>query len=89
MFTHVMHVEYVDGYRLRLRFEDGATGVADLAHSLDGPVFAPLREQAQFLKFHLECGTVAWPNGADFAPEYLRELAGLPTANPHASHLVG
>ena len=83
MFTHVIHAEYAGGHRLRLKFDDGAEGVADLVNSLDGPVFLPLRDACEFAKFHIALGTVSWPSGADFAPEYLRELAGLPVANPH------
>ena len=38
---------------------------------LDGAVFEPLRDPAYFASVKLDsfCGTVVWPNGADFAPE--------------------
>ena len=43
---------------------------------LDGPVFEPLRAPAYFASVTLDsiCGTVVWPNGADFAPEALYEF---------------
>ena len=34
---------------------------------LNGPVFAPLRDQAYFERFFIEGGAVTWPNGADIA----------------------
>ena len=39
-------------------------------------MFEPLREIERFQKVDLnpETGTVEWPNGADFAPEFLFEI---------------
>jgi hypothetical protein len=39
------------------------------------PRSEPLRDEAFFAKvvFHPELHTLVWPNGADFAPEFLRE----------------
>ena len=73
---HVRSVEYRGGHRLHLAFTDGAEGEVDLARHLDGPVFAPLRDPGAFatVYLHPELRTIAWPNGADFAPEFLREL---------------
>lgn len=70
---HVTDVRIQAGFVLWLRFNDGAEGIVDLAAELDGEIFAPLRNAAYFSLAHLdhELGTVAWPNGADFAPEFL------------------
>jgi hypothetical protein len=45
-----------------------------LTNELDGEVFEPLRDVEYFktFKLHPELRTVVWPNGADFAPEFLR-----------------
>lgn len=44
------------------------------APELYGEVFEPLKDFAYFRTFrvHPELRTVVWPNGADFAPEFLR-----------------
>jgi hypothetical protein len=64
------------GYRLWLRFNDGSEGEVDLSGELEGTVFEPLRDQALFAQVCVdpELHTIAWPNGADLAPEFLRGL---------------
>ena len=44
----------------------------DLADELWGEVFEPLRDPAFFGRFTVD-HTLVWPNGADFAPEFLHE----------------
>jgi hypothetical protein len=58
---------------VRLIFSDGLEGTVDFAPWLDGPIFEPLKEPAYFRCFFLDGGTVAWPNGADIAPETLHK----------------
>lgn len=67
--------EYMSGYRLKLTFEDGRVGVLDLQDQLWGEVFEPLRDIEQFKEFRVDAilQTIVWPNGADFAPEFLYE----------------
>ena len=67
--------EYLDGYRLRLTFEDGRVGELHLEDQLWGEVFEPLRDVGQFKDFRIdpELHTIVWPTGADLAPEYLYE----------------
>jgi hypothetical protein len=42
-----------------------------------GPVFNPLKDVDYFKNFKLEGHTIVWPNGADFAPEYLKSKLQL------------
>ncbi|MDA0787822.1 MAG: DUF2442 domain-containing protein [Proteobacteria bacterium] len=65
--------EYLDGYRLKITFSDGASGVIDLTDELWGEVFAPLKDLEAFKSFRVddELSTIVWPTGADLAPEYL------------------
>lgn len=73
MFLHVIEARYVRNYRVWLRFNDGTCGEVDLGGELEGPVFGPLRDPEQFKRFRIAHHTLAWDNGADFAPEFLRE----------------
>ena len=74
MLTNVLEAKYAGAYKIWLRFNDGSEGEVDLGHELYGEVFEPLKDLAYFQRFHLdsELRTVCWPNGADFAPEFLR-----------------
>ena len=66
-------VEVVGEYRLRLTFADGTVGEVDFGEREWGGVFEPLRDQMYFARVAVdpEAGTIAWPNGADMAPEPL------------------
>ena len=77
MFLHITYATYLDGYKILVKFNDHSEGVVDLAESLNGSVFAPLKNLEIFQQFNLdnELGTLTWCNGADFAPEYLYFLA--------------
>jgi hypothetical protein len=77
---HVIGADYEGEYRLRVWFNDGSEKVLDFEGWLDGPVFEPLHDLTFFRRFFIEGGTVAWPNGADIAPEtlYEAEPADLP-----------
>lgn len=72
---HVIRAEYKGDYRIHLTFADGTANTLDFGPWLEGPVFEPLKDREYFKRFFLEAGTVAWPNGADVAPETLYEVA--------------
>jgi len=73
---NVCDVKVCGAHRLWLRFSDGAAGEIDLGSQLTGPIFQPLRDPSAFAAVRVdpEIRTIAWPNGADFAPEFLRSL---------------
>ena len=73
MNYHVMEARYVGAHVVWLRFRDGTAGEIDLVQELRGPIFQPLHDLAYFKAFmvHPEFHTLVWPNGADFAPEFL------------------
>ncbi len=76
MFLHVTDARHVGGHRVHVSFNDGTSAEIDLSGSLDGPIFEPLRDVEYFKSFSIVGNTLAWPNGADFAPEHLHSLAG-------------
>jgi hypothetical protein len=63
-------------FELLLEFSDGVVKRVDLSSELHGEVLEPLKQAEFFGKAYLnrETGTVEWPNGADFAPEFLYEI---------------
>ena len=75
-FVKVTSAQVLGHYRLRLGFSDGSLRDVDLTGELRGPVFEPLADPDFFAQVHVddELGTVVWPNGADFAPEFLNEI---------------
>ena len=74
MLPRIADARYAEGHTIWLRFADGAEGEVNLEGELDGDVFEPLKDKEYFKAFqlHPELRTVVWPNGADFAPEFLR-----------------
>lgn len=74
MIPHVVEAKYLAGHKVWLRFNDGSCGEVDLADELEGPVFEPLKNVEYFRQFLLLYNTLSWQNGADFAPEFLREM---------------
>jgi hypothetical protein len=81
MYYSVVSAEYVDGYRLRVVFEDGTAAVVDLEpYAQRGGVFRKLVDPKFFKRFRIntDFGTICWgaEGELDMAPERLYELAG-------------
>jgi hypothetical protein len=87
MLLRVTDAHYVGDYRLRLSFNNGTQGIVDLEPELYGEIFEPLRDKRLFREFTVTSRTIEWPNGADFAPEFLFEAAAL-TSNPDVRNTI-
>ena len=74
MIPHVVEAKHIQGHRVWLKFDDGACGEVDLSDELSGPIFEPLKRVEYFRQFIVRYNTLSWQNGADFAPEFLREM---------------
>ena len=72
--SRITHARHAAGHTVWLRFSDGVQGEVDLSNELHGEIFEPLKDVAYFEqpRVHAELRTAVWPNGADFAPEFLR-----------------
>ena len=73
MIPYLKEAWHIRDYTLGLRFSDGITGEIDFQSELYGEIFEPLKDPATFARFRVdpELRTLTWPNGADFAPEFL------------------
>lgn len=75
MCYDVIDAKYIRDFIIWIKFDDGSEGEVDLAAELWGEVFEPLKDADYFRNFTVAIGTIAWPNGADFAPEFLYDKA--------------
>ena len=76
----VNKVEYVDGYKLKLRFSDHTTKIVDMEPIIKKSkrVFLPLKDIEYFKKVSLDDRvhplSICWPNGADMCPDLLYDM---------------
>lgn len=84
----VTSVEVLHDHVVRLGFSDGCVGEIDLGPKLRGPIFDPITADYDLfckVSTDLEPGTIAWPNGADLAPEVLHFEAVDACPDPHTA----
>jgi len=75
MLIKVINAKYVKDYEIEFSFNDGIKKIIDLKNEIDGPIFEPLKSKEYFKNFKTNRWTIEWENGADFAPEFLYDLA--------------
>ena len=76
MFLNVTRVRHLQPNELEVEFSDGLVKKFDLSKELCGEAFEPLKDPELFKQVAVkeETNTIEWPNGADFAPEFLYEI---------------
>jgi len=72
----VTEAKYLEGYKLKIRFDNGESKVVDLQPHIDGPIFEPLKDLDFFKSFCVnpDIDAIVWPNNADFSPDFLYEI---------------
>lgn len=75
--NRVKKVEYLDGYRLKLKFDNGKVKVIDLEDELRGAKnnFRDLKDISYFKKVKCDGFSIIWPNDIDFCPNWLYKHA--------------
>lgn len=74
MLKDIIAAQPLDGYQLRLKFEDEVEGVVDIAELIEFTgIFEPLSDPAYFAQVTVnpDLGTICWENGADLDPDVL------------------
>ncbi|MFZ5474543.1 MAG: DUF2442 domain-containing protein [Pseudomonadota bacterium] len=64
------------GYRLAVTFQDGLSGIVDMAglvNAKNAGIYAELADPTRFEQAFLDLGVIAWPNGADLDPAWMHE----------------
>ena len=89
MLPSVTTAKYVKGYLIAVKFNDGTKKVIDFEPWLNGPIFKPLKNKDYFKKFFVDGPTIAWPNGADIAPETLYETEAVNVGQNHKMRRAG
>lgn len=96
MKYEVISANYLQDYKIELKFRDGTTGIVDFHIFLGrGKMTRPLKKKEFFRSFKIdeELGTLVWENGYDIAPDTLYYLvtgkhdhiSGLPEYIMHAN----
>ena len=74
MLYDITRAEYVEGYKLKIMFEDNKQGIVDFSgYIAKGGVFSKFSDIDFFKNFSVsdELGTIVWNNEIDIAPETL------------------
>lgn len=72
MLVRAQGVQPLTGFVVHVTFTDGTTRDVDLGPYLQGPIFEPIRKNADlFRAVRVEYGVLTLPNGADIDPDVL------------------
>jgi hypothetical protein len=74
MLYDVIKANYLEGYKLKIEFENGFSGIVDLSqYPQKGGVFSKFSDLSFFRNFKVSksLGTIVWNKEVDIAPETL------------------
>jgi hypothetical protein len=80
----IIEARPLEGYRLKVRFNDGLEGIYAVAPEQRGGVFLSLRDPAIFnaVRLNPDFGCVEWPGGVDLCPTSMHEEMLAPVDAP-------
>ncbi|MBR4159070.1 MAG: DUF2442 domain-containing protein [Spirochaetia bacterium] len=74
---YVVSAEYAGDYKIKVKFNDSTSGIADFKQKVSTdhrPIIRELKDIKLFKNFWIEADTITWSNGVDFAPEFIKSL---------------
>ena len=77
MLHDVISAEYLQEYKIKVTFDDGSEGIADLCeYSQKGGIFSKFKDLNFFKTFSVnkELGVLSWGDEIDIAPETLYSM---------------
>jgi hypothetical protein len=76
MSRKIKKVQYLEGYSLKLLFDDGKNKIVDLADIVrrGQNLIAQLKDIEFFRKVKCDGFSVIWPNGIDLCPDVLYKM---------------
>lgn len=76
MSHRIKKVQYLEGYSLKLLFDDGKNKIVDLADIVrrGQNLIAQLKDIEYFKKVKCDGFSVIWPNGIDLCPDVLYKI---------------
>lgn len=73
--NEVIDIKVLDNYQIWIRFKDGIEKIINIQKFLGKGISKELLEYENFKKVSIEPGGgIAWYNGFDFCPNYLKDL---------------
>jgi hypothetical protein len=73
--NEVVNLKVLDDFQIWLKFNDGTEKVINFRKFIGNGISKDLLDYENFIKVTIEPGGgIAWYNGYDFCPNYLKEL---------------
>ena len=72
---HVESAEYQSDYKIIVTFNDGSSHLVDFENTISNDsraIVSALKDLTVFKDFSIQHHTIAWANGLDFAPEFIK-----------------
>ncbi|MCR5284188.1 MAG: DUF2442 domain-containing protein [Treponema sp.] len=77
----MLHVEsaiYKNDYKIVVTFNDGSSHLVDFENTISNDsraIVSALKDLTVFKDFSIQHHTLAWANGLDFAPEFIKDCS--------------